>query len=132
MFTHAPREAMPEALLKGLASGGKVVEDAIRVQLAPHNKTDELLNDLDTTITLDAEFRGGVAMSGFSRDQGRVANWLEFGHREVGHKPDKKEEGMAAPEPFMRPAAELSAGAAVDAFDDAAMDELAKAGVVDA
>jgi HK97 gp10 family phage protein len=125
----APRAAMPAALLKGLTAGGKVIQDAIAVR-TPID-TGEMKADLKTKITLDAEFRGGVAEVGFTK-QAYKANFVEYGHRMIGHKPAKKDLGKVEAHPFMRPAAEVSKEAAVEAFVEAVMTELEGAGIVDA
>ena len=129
MLQKAPREAMPGALLHGFTAGSRVIEEYVAGRTP--EKQGLLLEDLGTTVTLDADFRGGEAATGFSGKQGSVARWVEYGHREVGHKPAKKEEGTVQPHPFMRPAAEMAAEPAVDAFVDAVMQDLTAAGVVD-
>ena len=63
-LTSAPEATVPPALLHGLTAGGKVIEEFISG--AAPEKTGEMLADLDTAVTLDADFRGGIAESGFS------------------------------------------------------------------
>lgn len=136
----APRDAIPGALLHGGQAGGAVIEQAMIAQLAPHNKTGELMEDLDTTVTLDGDFRGVDVAVGFSHGgsdvhgygMDYVARFLEFGHRMVGHAPNKKLLGQVEPKPFMRPAAEIAAEAAIDAFEDAVLSDLASKGILDA
>jgi hypothetical protein len=129
LFEDAPREAIPPALLHALMAGSQVIEEYIAGRTP--DKTGEMLEDLDTTTTLDSDFRGGVAAIGFSRAQGDIARFLEYGHREVGHKPLKKPEGYYSPHAFMRPAAEAAADPAVDTFDETLMGDLAQAGIID-
>jgi HK97 gp10 family phage protein len=86
------------------------------------------------------DLRGHLAVSitGEAKDQelqigfpgtGNLSRWLEIGHLEVGHAPQKKVLGDAAPRPFMRPALEESKEAAVEAFKisiDASIDASAQ------
>jgi len=138
LFEEAPRRAIPTALLRGLAAGGRVIEETM-AGLAP-DRTGELLADLATVVTLDSEMRGGVAAVGFSHGgsdlhgygMDYVARFVEYGHRLVGHKPLKKELGQVAPHPFMRPAAESSAEAAMDELVAVMMEELTAAQLLDA
>lgn len=130
LFEQAPKAAIPQALLHGLAAGAGVIEEYV-AGYAP-DKTGEMLADLGSTVTLDADFRGGVAQIGFSAKQGHVANWVEYGHRMIGHKPLKKELGTVEPHPFMRPAAEAGEEEAVETFTETMMTDLQKVGLVDA
>jgi HK97 gp10 family phage protein len=66
-------------------------------------------------INIDADGRSATASIGFG-DAGRIALWLEMGHREVGHRPDLKLLGEYAPHPFMRIAFEESNEQAIEAF----------------
>jgi HK97 gp10 family phage protein len=66
-------------------------------------------------IKIDPDGHGGTAYIGFG-DAGWKARLVEYGHRMVGHKPDLKELGFVRSHPFMRPAAEVSWEAAVEAF----------------
>jgi hypothetical protein len=91
---------------------------ALRIPISDEETAGDLRAALMSAVTLDAQFRGGVAEVGFGTKQGHIANFVEYGHRMVGHKPGKKELGMVAAHPFMRPAAEVSADAAIDAFAD--------------
>jgi hypothetical protein len=135
-LANAPKKLIPRALLAGLTAGGNVLEEAVRARTPQGKPTSEgevslvpLAADLDTNVTLDSEFRGGVAEVGFSDMK---ASWVEYGHRQIGHKPAKKDQGTVAPHPFMRPAAEVVAEAAVDAFEEAVMDVLETGGLADA
>jgi len=129
-LTAAPRAAVPGALLKGLKASGQVLQDAIAARVPV--KVGELKADLGMTITLDSDFRGGVVEVGFSGQQGHVARFVEMGHKMIGHKPDKKDLGEVDAHPFMRPAADMVAEAAIDAFVDGVMEELAQARIVEA
>lgn len=110
-LTAAPEAAVPPALLHGLTAGGKVIEEFIAGSAS--EKTGEMLPDLDTTVTLDADFRGGIAEAGFSGAQAAVARWVEYGHREVSHGPIEKLIGDVRPHPFMRPASSARSGSKV-------------------
>jgi hypothetical protein len=129
-LTTAPRSAIPSALVRGLAAGGAVIEEYMTGRIP--DKTGQMLEDLGTTVTLDADFRGGIAAVGFGSKQGPIAGWVEYGHRMIGHAPVKKQEGQVEPRPFMRPAAEASAEEAVEVLGDTLLDTLAQAEVIDA
>lgn len=126
----APKAAIPPALVHCLTDGGAVVQSAIASRTP--DKTGELLADLDTVVTLDEDQMGGEAETGFSEAQGRVARWLELGHREIGHRPLEKDEGRVAPHPFIRPAAEAAEEEAIETLMNVLMDDLSNAGIVDA
>lgn len=124
----APRAAAGSALIRGLRAGGEVIEQAIEVRTPV--REGEMKADLDIAITIDADVRGGIAQVGFG-EQGYKANFVEYGHRMIGHKPEKKDLGAVEPHPFLRPAAAACQEAAVDAFVEGFLGEMAAAGVVD-
>lgn len=130
MLERAPKEVVPGALLSGLRAGGQVIEEHMAGRVP--DKTGDLLSDLGTTITLDSDFRGGIAQVGFTSAQAHKAGWVEYGHRMVSHEPDKAEIGQVQPHPFMRPAADASAEEAVEAFTETVMAELEKGQILDA
>jgi len=78
--------------------------------------TGELLAAL-TTQTVKLDPPGVVSTIYFGGKQGSVAFWLEYGHREVGHKPGLEELGFVNPQPIFRPAFDVSEGEAVEAFE---------------
>lgn len=125
-----PKDNLPGALLSGLDAGGKVLSEFLVGTTMAHERTGKLMADLDTVIQLDYNGQGGVAMVGFSKSQAYKALWLEYGHRMVGHKPNKKDLGAFAPRPFMRVAADAGAEEAIDAFVDAVLSSLDEQGVV--
>jgi hypothetical protein len=129
MLSAAPKAAIPGALLHGLSAAGAVIEEAIDIRVPV--KAGELKTDLDMTVTLDSDFRGGVVAVGFGAE-GYKARWVEYGHHQIGHRPGKKDLGEVEPHPFMRPAADTCAESAIDAFVDAVMKDLAAAEVIDA
>lgn len=128
-LTEAPRAVRARALLRGLAAGGAIFEEAIRVRVPA--KHGDLKADLGTTVELRTDLEGGTAKSGFGK-QGYKAGWIEYGHRMIGHKPEKKDLGRVEAHPFMRPAAAVAEEAAVEACVDAMLEEFTAAGVVDA
>lgn len=138
MLAEAPKHAIPLALVRGFTAGGKVIEQYMVGRIPV--RTGELLADLDVEVALDADSRGGYAAVGFSHGgsaerglgQDYVARFLEYGHRMVGHKPDKKVLGKVEPYPFMRLAAEAAVEEAVEAFANAVMEALEREGLVDA
>ena len=89
-------------------------------------RTAELLEHLG--ISVKVEGKDGEAQIGFP-GMSYLAHWLEYGHNEVGHAPQHKLLGEYPPHPFMRPAEEESAQAAVEAFKesvDSSIDRLAE------
>lgn len=135
-LANAPKEAIPNALLAGLTAGAKVIETAVAARTPSGTISSEgetslitLREDLDTNVTLDSEFRGGVAEIGFSEPK---AGWVEWGHHMLGHKPTKKDLGTVQPHPFMRPAADVAEEPAVEAFVEAVNGELERVGLLDA
>jgi HK97 gp10 family phage protein len=75
----------------------------------------DLKEALASDIAIDADGKGGVAQIGFGKE-GWKARLVEFGHRMIGHKPERKDLGEVQQHPFMRPAAAVSAEASIDAF----------------
>lgn len=127
MLEHAPKNVVARGFLKALKAAARPIEQALdaRVPVAQgHLKAARV-----TEITLDSRFRGGTVEIGYGK-QGHVANFLEYGHRMVGHKPFKKHEGEVKPHPFMRPAAAAAAEAAITAFADTLADEV-KGGILE-
>ena len=101
------------------AFAGALAAAAVPIVEALEASTPVLRGDLKaaivTDIFVDAQGKGGQASIGFGKE-GHVANFVEYGHRMVGHKPGKKELGEVQPHPFMRPAAASSGEAAIGAF----------------
>lgn len=122
MLATAPKEIVARGYLRALQAGADVIADEVEVR-TPIKAEDTggmldkgvLRESLMIQVTLDSQFRGGVAEVGFGKN-GVVANWVEYGHRMVGHAPGKKEKGVVPPHPFMRPAADASADRAIEAF----------------
>jgi hypothetical protein len=126
-------------LVRGLHAAAEVIER--EVSLRTPTRTNRvggdqdypaLVTDLQVRVTVDSQFRGGVAQIGFFRNA-YIANWLEFGHRMVGHgssKPARNAawkaggEKMVPAHPFMRPGADAAQEPAVEAFIDAVDDSL--------
>jgi hypothetical protein len=105
-----------------LNAAAKVIQDAIRartpvraVRVGGDAEYPSLIQTLKSKVTIDSNYRGGIAEVGFWK-QSYVAEWLEYGHRIVGHGKSKEARvvhGMVAPHPFMRPAAEAATERAV-------------------
>ena len=73
-------------------------------------------------ITLDANYRGGLAEIGYGK-LGYIANFVEYGHVMLSHRKKPIEGprtpgGMVAAHPFMRPAFDVGKERAIDAFTD--------------
>ena len=118
-----PARIQKVALGKALVAGVKPIMDAVAPRI-PIGVTGELGEALMFTVDVSADGRGGVAQVGFGK-QGFKARMVEFGHRMVGHKPNKTDKGKTVPaHPFMRPAAETAAPASVQAFADSIKESL--------
>lgn len=115
----APALVVANGFLKALNAAARPIEIelAVRTPIGPISAEIEnrLAESQVTETVLDSQLRGGFTEVGFGK-QSNVANWVEFGHRMVTHKPGKKEVGSVPAHPFIRPAFEASAEAAVDAF----------------
>lgn len=122
MLEKASKTLVARGYMKALQAGSNVIADAVEVRTPIKSEDtgglldkDELRESLMVDIQLDSQFRGGVAEIGFGKN-GHVANFVEYGHILLGHKPGKKPLGDVPAHPFMRPAADASAEAAIDAF----------------
>jgi len=139
MLDRVPKETARVGFARALAAAAVPIVEAVDV-LTPVSAKNELWDDetfssipgtgtgslkkaLHTDVYLDSDGYRGVASINFGR-QGHVANWVEYGHHLIGHKPKKKEIGEVQPHPFMRPAAKASGDAAVDAFTETLEREL--------
>jgi HK97 gp10 family phage protein len=114
MLTAAPDNVVKIAYGKALAAAAVPIVEAL--EAATPQDTGKLKESIVSDIALDADGKGGVLSVGFSGNQGHIANFVEYGHRMIGHKPEKKDLGQVQPHPFMRPAASVSADAAIEAF----------------
>ena len=132
MLDSLPRLVVITGFSEALHAAGTIMEAAveertpIRLEELPSGALSvaggDLKADVYHDVVIDAQYRGGYAFVSFHR-YSNVANWLEWGHRMVGHKPGKKQlqgpktpTGFVRPYPFLRPAFEVSAGPAIDAF----------------
>ena len=128
MLADAPRVIVGSAFARALKAGATVIEEALAArtpvrEIRSGGDVDEpaLIENLRVDIALDADLRGGSAEIGFGK-AGYIANFIEYGHRMVSH--EGKELGRVQPHPFMRPAAELSADAAIEAFGNTLVETL--------
>lgn len=135
-LSEAPKVLIAQGYLKALQAGSDVIRaeldpripiresDLVTVAMKGERHPGDLKRALMVEITLDAKYRGGEANVGFG-NQGFVARMVEYGHRLVGRKPkgmsrkrfreEGKAYGQVPPHPFMRPAADASADAAIAA-----------------
>jgi Bacteriophage HK97-gp10, putative tail-component len=131
MLTAAPKNIVRGAYGKALAAAAVPIVEALEPRIPSRNNLfDEesfrplagtaeegtLKDALVTDIAIDEEGKGGVLSVGFGGKAGHIANFVEYGHRMIGHKPKLKDLGEVKPYPFMGPAADASADAAIDAF----------------
>ena len=116
-----PRSMVKHAFAKALAAASVPVVRALQARTP--KLTGDLVEHITTEISIDAQGRGGRADTGFGKE-GWKARLVEYGHRMVGHKPDRKEIGLVAAHVFMAPATSDSADAAVEAFDESLRDSV--------
>jgi hypothetical protein len=124
MLADAPRVVVANGFLKAFQAAGDVIVEVLASN-TPVKKEDtggvleqgELLESLMMDIELDSQFRGGFVAIGFGKN-GNVADWLDGGHRLIGHAPNYKNLGSVAGNGFMRKSFDQSAEAAVDAFGE--------------
>jgi HK97 gp10 family phage protein len=109
-----------KVLRHSLQAGVNVLGVAVQ-ERTPKN-TGLLAASVGTVVSLSAKEGGGVAVVGFG-DQGHVARLVEFGHRMVTHA--GKTVGQVPMHPFIRPAFDASAPAAVEAFTETMRSEVA-------
>jgi HK97 gp10 family phage protein len=92
-------------MTEGLQAGGKVLMEAIGGVTPVHEG--ELKAHIMMTTDVAPSGTSGEVKVGFGK-QGYKARWVEFGHRMVSHKPDKKEIGHVPAHPFIRPGFDAS------------------------
>lgn len=114
MLDRVPKETVKVAFSRALAAAAVPIVETLNAT-TPED-TGELVDHLRTDIAISADGKGGKASINFG-DQGYIANFVEYGHRMVGHEPDLKDLGNVKPHPFMRPAASSAAEAAVEEFE---------------
>lgn len=129
MLTEAPKIIVATAYVKAMTAAVRIIEGALW-ELCPEreeNARDEdkihVRESIMDMIEIDSRFRGAAAAIGFG-NMSHVALWLEYGHRMVGHLPNKKQLGTVAPHPFIRRAFDESADAAIAAFANVLESEL--------
>ena len=114
-LTEASPKLARRSLRNALKTGITVIQDAIDERTPV--KTGELKENLQSSVSINKDLKGGRATVNFG-DKGYIARFVELGHKIVvgGSKKNGKHIGDVAPHPFMRPAYEESAEAAIEAF----------------
>jgi hypothetical protein len=87
-----------------------------------------------TRVQVDTQKNGGVATVGFDSSidersgitQDLKAMLVELGHRQVTHRPKKREVGHVPAHPFVRPAFDLAGDRAVQVFGETLAEELGR------
>ena len=102
-----------KAMRKGLRAGGKVLREAVAERTPV--KTGLLRENIKLRVSVSEKKMRGRASVGFGK-QGYIARFVELGHRQVSHKPEKKEIGHVPAHPFMRPAFDSSVKKATEVF----------------
>jgi hypothetical protein len=133
MFEDLPKTIILEGLTGALGAAADVLAAGITVWsrktveehcVAPV-EVGALREALEKWITLDSNYRGGLAEVGFGK-LGYIANFLEYGHAMVGHRKQRKKPetgpktpgGFVPADPRMRPAFDAGKERAIDAFTD--------------
>ena len=114
-LTRLPKNVVKNAFAKALAAAAAPMVERLRPATPKH--TGDLAAHLMSDIQVDTDGRGGNVSVGFGKE-GYKARLVEFGHRMVGHEPNKVEVGLVMPRPFMRPAAAEAAEESTEAFNE--------------
>ena len=124
------REIVSGAFPVALERASAVIADEVRTR-TPEGAEGLLKRSVRVQTEVDTTRQRGGAVIGFTSQAGdngipqdHIAEWVEYGHRLVGHKPGKADLGKVAMHPFMRPAFSVSADKAIDAFGEAITDYL--------
>ena len=143
IYDKVPKDVMRAAYTRGVAAMCAVlvpsVEQSLRSMVHVDNPNQHklrgaLLRRLKSDIVVDEEHLLVIGSINFG-NMSYIANFLEYGHRMVGHKPKgltkkkwkkmgQKELGFVRAFPFMRPAGAKSAEPAIDACAEAVVSEL--------
>lgn len=132
--------SLQKALGYALSAAGVPIFGAISTRAELHDRSDSetstggadfgghLADDLASTIEIDTQGRGGRISIGFDKMAAK-AIWLEYGHKMISHKPDKRElkgprtpdgvvipGGVDEPGPIMRLGLDEAADQAADKF----------------
>jgi HK97 gp10 family phage protein len=120
-----PDAIQKQVMAQALAAAAVPVAEAL--EAAAPVRTGKLKASLKTDLALAKSGKGGRVQIGFGK-QGFVARMLEFGHRMIGHLPNKVESTTSPvkPEPFMRTAATESMPKALEAFAESVRENLDK------
>jgi len=127
--TCAALDQLPKGIVvggyaKALRKGISVIESAIEAKTPIQLRNSggdlvveggELKAAIKSTVDVDPGGKGGDAGITFG-NQTHIANFVEYGHRMVGHKPGKKQVGQVPAHPFIRPAFDATAEKAIDVF----------------
>jgi HK97 gp10 family phage protein len=113
-------DALPEQIVKnyfGVALTAAAVPIFQAVESRVPVDTGLLQSSLKTDIQLRSDGTGGNVAVGFKGKESSIARFCEFGHREIGHLPNKTDKGKVVQgRAFMRPALATASDAAIDAF----------------
>lgn len=128
----APRVVVATAFLRAFKAGGEVIKEDL-ISRTPIKaeatggvlREGELQESVELKIELDSNFQGGVAIISHGKNS-YVADWVENGHILRGHAPGKKvlAIGRVPEHPFIRPCADATWQAAVEAFTDSLTDSM--------
>jgi hypothetical protein len=126
----APKVIVVNTFVKAFAAASEPITEALTANtpvqfIGPREKGERrLIDSIVVDLNIDPSLKGAQMDIGFEgRPQGSKANWLEYGHRIVGHKPNLKDTGKrTTPTFFMRKSVDASYGPAIEKWSDEYMD----------
>jgi hypothetical protein len=119
----APKRIVAQSYARGLKAAANVLQAELEPLIPRGDREPHLADSVVVEVALNADYSGGYAHIGFGK-LGYRANFVEYGHRMVTHKPDKEEVGTVEPKPFMRPALAAASEAMIEIFADTVMEQL--------
>lgn len=135
-LTELPSLLIARVFYEALDRAGGVIAAEIAAR-APEGEYEELRDNVIVVVGVDHEKQGGTALIGFSRAVSErtekpldlIAYWVEVGHVMETHDHRKPKNGLqfVPPHPFVRPAFAASGDRAIEVFQEALIDGLAKA-----
>ena len=117
---------------RAIRAGLKAAIDIVEAEILPNTPVNDgiLKENAVTHVRTNGNKIMGMATFGYG-GQSREALLVEYGHKVVGHEPDKKELGSEEPKPWIMPGWDKAMPAALEAFEDAISVEVVNAQKVD-
>jgi HK97 gp10 family phage protein len=110
-----PELAVKNAFGKALTASAVPIVENLKTNTPVD--TGKLQRHAMSIVEIDRDGKGGKLSVGFGKKYGKLARLIEYGHRIIGHKPNKVDKGKTVPsKPFMRQTFAQSQNAATEAF----------------